>query len=390
MKKPLLIFLVFSLLIFGWKALCLEKGRITGKVKNGSGGNLPKEMEVTLIQGGAEGEKGQWKTRIDKNGTFTFDGIPIEPETFFIAQTKYKDIEYTSRPISFGKTKSQDIELYIYETTPSTENIEVATEHLIMQPGDGFIHITDVIAFINKGNRTVIGDREISQGKKEVIRIPLPEGSRNVAVAEGLMECCAIISQSDIIDTMPFAPGIRQVAITYQLPYSLTKANFSKPILYNTGRVDLFILGENISAMSGSLSKKGFVNIFGKKYLHLTGSDIKKGSSIQAEITGLSISKSPLRWVAAGVVILFSLLVIFYFTKRGKIKEKYTAIHPRATLSELEMERRKLLNAIAELDDKFEEGKIDPEEYQRIRKDKKELLLEITTRIKKQMKSKEG
>ncbi|MEM7828280.1 MAG: hypothetical protein QW561_02965 [Candidatus Aenigmatarchaeota archaeon] len=391
MRKVLpVILLIFVILCHSSVLHGVEKGRISGKLKNGSGGNVPEQMEIVLIRAGREGEKGEWRTKSNKAGNFVFDGIPVDPESFYIASTKYKDIEYRSRPISFGKSKSQEIELFIYDTTPSVENIEIATEHLIMQPGDGFIQITDLIAFINKGNRTVIGEKEVSQGKKEVIRIPLPEGSKNVSVVEGLMECCAIISPSDIVDTMPFAPGVRQVAITYQIPYSLTRAYFSKPVLYNTARIDIFVLGEKISASSGNLSTKGLVDIFGKKYLHLTGSDIKKGENVQAEITGLSISKTPIKWIAAGVVILFSLFVIFIFMRKTKTKGKPLTIYPKATLSELEMERKKLLNAIAELDDKFEEGKIDPEEYKKIRKEKKELLLEITTRIKKQMKSKEG
>jgi hypothetical protein len=124
----------------------------------------------------------------------------------------------------------------------------------------------------------------------------------------------------------------------------------------------------------------------GQRFLHLKGKDLVKGSRIVLELRGLPWGKGIFKLVVVGLVVVIMGGGLTYPFMRKWLRREESG---EPGIIDIGPERRtpvdqreELLREIGHLDDLFESGKIDSEEYRSKRKQMMEEAKEITRELR--------
>jgi hypothetical protein len=358
-------------------------GIIKGKVINGTiGGTGLADVEVTLHQHGGEQEERRGSTKTEKDGTFSFSGLNLEKENAYYLRALYKEVEYYSPTVAFEDKKELLLDISVYEPTDKDTQISVKMHHVFMELKEGALFIQEIMVLENLGNRVYVGSREVEPGKREVLRISLPKKAMAFEPLKGLMGCCIVQTEDGFIDTMDIKPGKKDIRFSYKVDYGSSRYELSKRLYAKTESIDFLIPDKGIKAKSDMLEFRGPMGNPDQRFLHLSGKDLAKGSRIVLELKSLPWGKGLFRLAVVVLVIVIMGAGLSYpfmrkWMRKGESGESAIIdIGPeRPTPVD---QREELLREIGHLDDLFESGKIDPEEYRSKRKRMMEEAKEIT------------
>jgi hypothetical protein len=358
---------------------------IRGKVLNGTtDGTVVADVELTLHQHGDGQEKQKGSTRTDNDGAFSFPGLSLEKEKSYYVRATYKGVEYYSRTISFGDKKELLLDLSVYETTHKDTDISVKMHHVLMGLKEGILLIQEIMVLENIGDRVYVGSREFEPGKKEVLRVSLPQKATALEFLKGLMSCCIVKTEDGLIDTMDIKPGRKEIRFSYKVDYGSSRYELNKRLYAKTESIDFLIPDQGIKAKSDMLEFRGSMGNPGQRFLHLSGKDLSKGSRIVLELRGLPWGKGFLKLAIVGLVAVIMGAGLAYpfmrkWTRREDSGEPDNIKSERVTRVD---QKEELVREIAHLDDLFESGEIDPEEYRSKRKQMMEKAREITRELR--------
>lgn len=360
-------------------------GVIRGKVLNGTmDGTGVADVELTLHQHGDGQEKQGGSTKTDKGGAFSFPGLSSEKEKAYYVRATYKGVEYYSPTVSFGDKRELLLNLTVYETTDEDTNISVKMHHVFIGLEGGVLLIQEIMVLENNGDRVYVGYREVESGKREVLRISLPKRATALETLKGLMGCCIEKTEDGFIDTMDIKPGRKEIRFSYKVDYGSSRYELSKRLYAKTESIDFLIPDQGIKAKSDMLEFKGSVGNPGQRFLHLSGKDLAKGSRIALELRGLPWGKGFFKLAIVGLVVVIMGAGLAYpfmrkWTRKEESGEPGIIKSERVTLVD---QKEELVRDIAHLDDLFESGEIDAEEYRPKRKQMMEKAKKITRELR--------
>ncbi|MFQ6077723.1 MAG: carboxypeptidase-like regulatory domain-containing protein [Thermodesulfobacteriota bacterium] len=360
-------------------------GIIKGKVFNGTmGGAGVADVELTLHQYGDGQEEQRGSTKTEKGGTFSFPGLSPEKEKSYYVRATYKGVEYYSPTVTFEDKNEILLDLPVYETTDEDTNISVKMHHVFMGLKEGALWIQEIMVLENHGDRVYVGYREVEPGKREVLRISLPKKATALETLKGLMKCCIIKTEDGLIDTMDIKPGRKELRFSYKVDYGSSSYKLSKTLSAKTESIDFLIPDQGIKAKSDMLEFRGSVGNPGQRFLHLSGQDLAKGSRIVLELRGLPWGKGLFKLAIVGLVVVIMGAGIAYpfmrkWTRKGESGEPGIIGSERMPLVD---QKEELVREIAHLDNLFESGEIDPEEYRSKRKKMMEKAKKITRELR--------
>jgi cytochrome c-type biogenesis protein CcmI len=384
----LLIMLAASVAVAG-PAMAFQaapEGVIKGTLVNGTpGGGSVADQDINLQIYFNGQPQGQSSTKTDAQGKFEFTGLETSSQYSYSITVIYQGAEYNRGPLQFkaGETVLP-WQVVVYDTTSDPSSIRVERAHLVIDFKDNSLIMLEFFSFNNSGNKTFIGSKEITpDGKKETLRFGLPQGATEITPNRGLMECCLVRTEGGISDTMPVEPGSKDVVFSYRLPYDSSRLSLTTPIYYPVGTLNLLVSAVGAKADSPQLDFLGPVDMGGQQFLHLAKNDLPAGTEITIElselprVSGLSatLTGATLPWVGALLALVAVGIALGYpFLRQRRVVPVQPA--PREDSAGQEA----LLRELADLDDRFAAGQIEPEEYQRVRKEKKQKLLEALRR----------
>jgi len=360
-------------------------GMIRGKVLNGTtGGTEVADVEVTVHQysGGQEQQRGSTKTKED--GTFLFSGLSLEKGKTYYLRALYQGVEYYSPTVAFEDKKELLLDLSVYETTDKDTTVSVKMHHVFMGLEGGVLLIQEIMVLENLGDRVYVGSREVEPGKREVLRISLPKKATAFEPLKGLMGCCIVQTEDGFIDTMDIKPGRKEIRFSYKVDYGSSRYKLSKRLYAKTESIDFLIPDKGIKAKSDMLEFRGSMGNPDQRFLHLSGKDLAKGSRIVLELKGLPWGKGLFKMAVVGLVVVIMGAGLSYPFMRKWLRKRESGgpgiMGPeQATPVD---RRQELVREIAYLDDLFESGEIDPEEYRSKRKQMMEEVKEITREVR--------
>ncbi len=347
-------------------------------------------MEVTLHQYGDGKERQRGSTQTDGAGIFSFSGVSLEKEKAYYVRALYKGVEYYSPKVTFEDKKELLLDLSVYETTDKDADISVKMHHVFVGLEAGTLRLQEIMVLENHGNRVYVGSQEVEPGRREVFRISLPEKAAAFEPMKGLMGCCIIKTEDGFIDTMDIKPGRKEIRFSYKVDYGSSRYKLSKILYAKTESIDFLIPDTGIEAKSDTLEFRGTLGNPGQRFLHLSGSDLGRGSRIVLELRGLPWGKGLVKWVIVGLVIAIIGGALTYPFVKSRMR-KGEMRKPSVVGSEVVNPvgwREELLREIARLDNLFEAGEIGSEEYRSQRKQAMEKAKEAT-RLLREMASKD-
>ncbi|HLE24194.1 MAG TPA: c-type cytochrome [Thermodesulfobacteriota bacterium] len=371
--------------------LSKEGGVIRGKVVNNSTEKPAKELEVILTAYLGDKATEEKKVRTNTDGIFEFKNLPWDRS--YSISLRYEGGEYlTDKLVFYPDEDTKSLDLPIYEPTDIDKDITVDISHVIVQTSENSLSVAELTVFNNGGKRTYIGAKEIKDDMRETLRFSLPPGASNIELINGLNSESVVPTNNGFVDTSSVLPGIKRVVYAYTLPYKSGREIILKTVDYQTDSFVLLISDSGVKVKVQGLTGSETVKIPDQgRFLQWSGTKIPSGTKIRVDIgESRLLGKDSLKFITFGVLaILVGIGVLYSYVmkSRGKSKTKNISLPTASGIvvrKDLEEERRLLIHEIAKLDDSYGAKEITEEEYMKMRLKKKQRLVEITRKIKKE------
>ncbi|SRR5579884_461487 len=359
-----------------------ESGVINGKVVNKTTERVVGDIDVTLTAYLGDRETESIKVRTNSDGLFEFKNLPWNRS--YAVSLNYKGTQYETDKLVFSPDEdTKALDLPVYEPTDKDDDISVDINHMIVQISERAITVAELVVFHNGGNGVYIGAREMPDGRRETLRFNLPPEAGDIQFLQGLTSEAVVKTDEGFADTSSVEPGIKRVVYTYTLPYKSGRNVLERTIDYPTQSFILLVSDSGVKVKVGGLTAGGTMQVADGRFLKWTGSGILPQAKIRIEISKPFLGADMLKWVMVGVVILLIVGGVLYsFVIRPKEGVKEVSSSAQSDSQDLEGERKRLIQEIAALDDKFAAKEIGEEEYKDLRSRKKERLVEITQQLK--------
>ncbi len=349
-------------------APALRPGTVTGIVQSMTGGHsgTVAGQPVTLIAYLNNAEVERQTITTDAHGAFTFTA-PADPARTYVLNATYKGGEYVSQPVTFktGET-AKSVTLPVYEPTTDAGTLRVNIHHLIVEPGEGVVRVTELIVFTNRTDRTYVGAATRPDGRRETLRFLLPQGAADLEYLEGVTEGSIVAVPGGFVDTRGVKPGMRQIGFSYSIPARGGRATFARALDYPTDAIEVFgapttrLTATPLTAQEPVATEQG-------TFTRFSAQSLPRGATVTLALSGL-----PAGWAGRWRVL------VALFAGVAAAALLYPLLRRRRRPAEdMPRSREDLIKAIAALDDLYEAGGIAGAEYRRRRRRYKSRLLEL-------------
>ena len=379
-----------------------DQATITGRVLNGtSGAGNPSGIGVTLHIFGGDEEVDISSTMTDGEGRFRFREVEPNDDFVYAVTATYLEVLYSSRvdPLLL----SEPVELTVYETTSSIESVRVGANVLLIgSAGQDKKQMSafEVVRLENDGDRTFVADLD-QPGSMNFLRFSVAAGATDLNVSSDLPGGDILTVGSGFAITSPVTPGPHQVSYTYRIPYSGTRMELRRSFPMGADTFRLLLedgLGELRS--TGTLTPQSRAEAEGKSFNVWGATQLTPGARLDVELSDLP--QPPLLrrvgdaftdgaylkvGIPGAVALVLGAVLIYATVLRQPRQETAAASGPRTTMplpldsahgSQPEVDRSSLVEAIAQLDERFQLGEIGEEDFRRHRYDLKARLMRDT------------
>ncbi len=189
---------------------------VTGSVMNRTSGKPAVGIAVSLVQPGQDGMKPVGSTTTDGSGHFQFDtSAPASGPQ--LLQASYGGINYNK--LLTPNMPVTDIELSVYDSSPSAASVRVVQRMLIFEPNSSQVSLNETVILQNDSNTTF---HDPKNGDFRFYLPPAANGQVRVsAQGPGGMPLPrpAEKAEGDLFKlNFPMKPGETQLEINYNLP----------------------------------------------------------------------------------------------------------------------------------------------------------------------------
>lgn len=301
------------------------RGAIGGLVVNGSDGDQPLAgAEVVLRRIDADGIAPVATTKTDEHGHFAFLGLPAEQETWYVPGVNRDGVHYPgSRVPITPETPAIRVRLTAYDglTDPSPL---VALRHVIqvrVNRAARTLEVSESIRVANPSPRGYIGQAPSGESPVTLNVRPLP-GFERVVFADEFLARSFQVRDGALTTDLPWPPGSREIAISYELPITGRSVELIKPLDLPCGDVQLEVLGAEPGAVDARIvsddlsdgsrdgSKGNLIGVplssspaeFRRTY---QGAALPQGHVVRLSLTSLPVSPlSYAKWLAMAVLVV--------------------------------------------------------------------------------------
>ena len=350
----------FAFVLIGLSHTTPANELVVGRVTNETYSNPQQGCVVLLVRQAAEPEiVGQDTT--DSHGRFSFRDAESDGALRFLFAS-YAGVNYHQR-LSDGPN-----EIAVYETTGSDTALSVVSHHIIVDAEEK--RVEQILIVKNSGNRTF----RTGGGHGHGLEVLLPDGVTEVRDGPQNLHTHGEI----LVNPDPVRPGHSQLLFAFDLPAS---GRLAQTVSYPTKSVEVFVRPADVDVSAGALQDRGEVPGEQHSFRRFSGAGFNRGDRIDLEINTSPWSFSALssdigiRWLLIGLAIAFALLAIFF---RSAGKTGSAARAPADGAPDLRARRTALMHQIADLDDRYEKGRLPEEEYRTRRNALKAELVEMT------------
>ena len=360
-------------------ALAAGEGAISGQVVNKTAnGSTVSAVEITLttyLNGTATSD--QQKVTTDAAGKFEFKGLPTDSGTAYAVSAIFQDASYASKEINLTSTNfSQTVDLDVYDSTTSDENIQVSNGHMVVYVIQGDLHVEEIWRFSNIGDRTFIGTRGKTAGT--TLRFTLPAGATYLSPGPA---SSIETTGTGVASNVAVPPGITDVTFSYFIPYQGSSMTILRKTNYPIANFSLLVEDAGVKVTSTALTSGTPQMMNGTNFLYFTANNVAANTELDAALSGIinpsaasSETFSLWPWMLGGVGMLGLVVTVAYSQLK---KKQTTTVSPAPSdRSSGQSDEDALLMELAQLDDAYEAGTTGENEYRAQRARAKARLIE--------------
>lgn len=365
--------IVFCLLILSTFTVHAQAaGFIQGQLLNGTeSGSSTVGRSVTLITYLDDIENGTKETLTDVNGTFLFEDLDMVPGYSYQVKTTFQSVDYSSEKLEFVEgSDNMSVVLSVYDSTESDADISIMSSHVIIYVEGDSLFITEFYLFHNNSDRTYLGtpySSDVSQ--RETLRLSLPHDAENLQIEGEATDSYVQLPAGGFIYTRPVQPGTKEVAFSYTTEYTEGIYTYIQDVYTPINNMELLVNGDVSITPSEFMIRNEPFQSQGETFQHFTAVDVAQGEKLSLVLTESSSTGTvdPF-WI---VIIAILVVIVAYFIYYMRTKKE--VVSDQAENDDVE----ELVNIIASLDDDYESGIIDENEYQKLRDTYKNRLADL-------------
>ncbi len=354
------------------------KGVVSGRVTNGSGGNVPPNLVITL-EGYDDFEQVITATAtLQSDNTFVFKDVEMQEGRAFVAYTEYSGTTYPSDvAVASSQNASLELPIVIYDTTTDVSVIKCDRLHLFFDLLDeNTLRVVQLYIMSNTSNKTLIP----AQPGQPTVRFKLPVGSSNLQFQDSVLGERYISTPDGFGDTASIRPGMGnyQVLFSFTMPYN-RKLDLVQPLTMPIDAMVVLVPEGGLRVRSTLLRDEGKRNAEGTIYHMYSGGSLSAGEELRLSISGLpgsaafSLSSGTRQSLMIGLFV-FGLAFIFagiWFYRHTRLEEldeeEELALNAPETVDAV-------IDAIIALDDLYQSGGLPEDAYIQRRTELKEKL----------------
>src|SRR6266852_2666651 len=306
-----------------------SNGRISGQLLNATKSNTPVVgQSVTLQMAQGDNARDLASVKTDAHGTFAFNNLATDKTLNYAIYTRYQGAQYYTNLINLSSKPVQQINLMVYEATPSSAKIAIVQATVLLHQPDaqaGVLSISEVIFFKNLGTYTYVGSLDASKGKPNALLFTLPPGARNVSLSKGFDGYQAVQVDRGFASDAALPPSTSQFIFSFELPYTTLNYNFSYEVIYPTVQLSLLV-PPDLNVKANTLTSAGLITADQHPYRLFQAKDLLTGLHIQAQLQGLPVPPShsapgPLSqntiWLIVAILLMLAILTVTWFLLRS-------------------------------------------------------------------------
>jgi len=366
------------------------EAKISGQISNGTdGGNVPGGIEVTLYGFDGQQQTLTEKTIASDSGEYFFEDVEIQPGRVFVTAVEYQGATYGSEVVHIGEEFELDLPITVYESTADLSQLRVDRLHLIFDmPSEGVLQVTELWILSNLGDRTVA-----TQAGEGIFSVQLPENAANLGFEGGTSSTRFQQSTetNGFIDLLPIRPGMgsHEIVFSFNLLFEST-LDFSQSMAYPVEAI-IMLAPQGVVELEGAgIEDLGLRQMSGAALRNYSAGPISSGEELEVRVkrekTSQAVSEESKNTieivVGTGLFIIALAATGFWLDRRLQKREAGSESMPMEldadeTAGDERLDRERILQELADLDDAYEVGEIDDHSYEKQRKDLKDQLMEV-------------
>jgi hypothetical protein len=353
-------------------------GSVSGTVTNGSGGELPAGLTVTLQGYDSAQLAVTLSAEVQADGSYLFNDVDMPSGRVFMASVVYKAAEFDSDVVHIQSERTLDMPITLYDSSTDPSALVADSVHVIFDfTQQGTVQVIELLVITNPTDKMIVAE----QTGQPVLDFAIPTGATNLQVDEGELGERYLQTASGIGDTGGIIPGSRQhqIGFAYNLPYT-EKLELSIAIPLPANLVTFMLPNNAVKLQSSQLAASGQQSAQGMELNLYTADNIQAGSVINLTLSGNPSTAGPTSssqsnngiLIGAGVLAV-AVGVSGFFIYRSR-RRTAPAEPPEESGEETAEDADALLDEIVALDDIHNAGKLPDAAYQKRRAELKEKL----------------
>jgi mono/diheme cytochrome c family protein len=338
---------------------------VTGYIALGTPGQaLPPNLSVIFeYQRNSDGAIISQTVPLDAQGRFVVTGTQLSHGDVMRARTEYDAIMYFSEVVPVGVQAT--LPITIYERTPDAAAVRANVLHVIAQPTDAGLSVSEVYVLSNGVERVAANPGQ------PILHFGLPAGATQIS-ADPNLPADVLVPGADGLDfygSFPAASqGTQSIAFTYVMPQGSTLLD--RAVSFPVDSVNLLVQGDpqTIRVSSDRFASQGTRSFEGQVYQLFQASDLSSGQTVSLRIEPAGALVDWRILLGIGLVVVGAVGLIVW--QRSQKKQP-------AVARNLAIQKEALIDQIAALDDEFAEGKVDEVNYKARRAKLKDKLVKL-------------
>jgi len=318
------------------------------------------------------------------DGVIIFTDVPFLAGQVYFASISYGGAMYRSEITELTPGSSELVlQVQIFNTTTDDSGLSIDRIHVLfefLEPDQ--VHIGEIYILSNFGTATVVAET----AGLPTVSFPLPEGALSIEFKNGILGERYLKTEDGFGDTVSIPPGsgVYQVLVYYTLPYHRNKLDYSHFVPYSVGAVVVMTPVDQVKVKGNTLEDMGIQSIPDGAVHIYAGESIAAGEKLQFQISGNPETTitldDPLPSQVPGYLFILAALGagmilagIWLFLWNRKLNEDELDGYQK----ESEEDREQILDQIIALEDLYNSGDINENDFQKKRKELKRILADL-------------
>ncbi len=374
--------------LFPIGVLAQETTDVHGQVLNGTeGAGLPDDFSVLMLITGADGSlAGTGQAKPNAQGRFVLEDVAVLDGASYTVSVGHQGVFYGTSLTADSLADS--LVLTVYEITKDASIIQVERQVMVVAAVDRNGQLVSAIEFVrifNPTDRTLLPDLTNLE-QISFLRFALPPAAAELTVDSDLPGGDIVSIGTGFALTSPVTPGAHSINFSYTFPYKDETLSYRQSLVQGADIFQVWV-AETIPDMAvPALNNIDPVNIQGTTYRAYEGRDFPPGQGLQLKITGLPLPGVWARFsnsVTGGAfwqITIPSALgatlaaMLLWGMLRGYRPNIPATVQPGSSKSVDAAERAAVVQAVAALDERFQDGGLLETDY---RVQRQELMARI-------------